>query len=453
MNTATNEATQEAKGGSVRMRHGGLYKRPGSPIYYARWTVKGKTYKLSTGKTKKRDAETRLAELMRPYLLADEQALAKSVASHIADTGTEIQKIEEEKAGDLRLADAWMAYKGAKNRPDTGAATLHQYELQFAAFEDWASKRKPALSLLREVGDKEAADFVTHLERMKRTPNTINKYLNLLQLVWRVLAKSARLSGNPWADIQRKKLDPVGRRELTLAELKTICGAATGELATLLALGLFTGMRLGDCCTLRWGEADLERRVILKDTRKTGKAVQIPIHAELLAMLKQAEAERAGEYVLPDYSAAYLKRNQTVVARIQKHFTDCGIVTAAPERKQRMRRGVEVGFHSLRHSFVSLCANAGVPLAAVQAIVGHSSPAMTRHYSHLGIEAARGAVAALPAVTMEAEATPLATPADALKTILALAEGMTEKTWKATRKKIVEAARGELLLDGKENGE
>ena len=64
-----------------------------------------------------------------------------------------------------------------------------------------------------------------------------------------------------------------------------------------------------------------------------------------------------------------------------------------------------------------------------------------------------GRVATLPHVTMEAEATPLATPADALKTILALAEGMTEKTWKATRKKIVEAARGELLLDGKENGE
>ena len=444
MNTATNEATQEAKGGSVRMRHGGLYKRPGSPIYYARWTVKGKTYKLSTGKTTEREAEKRLAELMRPYLLADEQALAKSVASHIADTGAEIQMIEESKASDLRLADAWMAYKGAKNRPDTGAATLHQYELQFAAFEDWASKRKPALSLLREVGDKEAADFVTHLERMKRTPNTINKYLNLLQLVWRVLAKSARLSGNPWADIQRKKLDPVGRRELTLAELKTICGAATGELATLLALGLFTGMRLGDCCTLRWGEADLERRVILKDTRKTGKAVQIPIHAELLAMLKQAEAERAGEYVLPDYSAAYLKRNQTVVARIQKHFTDCGIVTAAPERKQRVRRGVEVGFHSLRHSFVSLCARAGVPLAAVQSIVGHSNPSMTRHYTHMGLEAAQGAIASLPAMTETKatgdKATPAPTADDALKTILGLARGITAKNWQERKKAIIAAA-------------
>ena len=444
MAATIDEAKQEAKGESVRMRHGGLYKRPGSPVFYARWTVRGKTYKVSTGKTKEREAETRLAELMRPYLLADEQALAKSVANHIADTGAEIQKIEDEKAGDLRLADAWMAYKGAKNRPDTGTATLHQYELQFAAFEDWASKRKPAIALMREVGDKEAADFVTHLEQMKRTPNTINKYLNLLQLVWRVLAKSARLSMNPWADIKRKKLDPVGRRELTLAELKKVCGAATGELATLLALGLFTGMRLGDCCTLRWGEADLDRRVIQKDTRKTGKAVQIPIHAELLKILQDAEEIKAGQYVLPDFSAAYLKRNQTVVARIQKHFADCGIVTAAPEHKQRSLRGVEVGFHSLRHSFVSLCARAGVPLAAVQSIVGHSNPSMTRHYTHMGLEAAQGAIAALPALTESKKdgdkPEPSPTPADALKTIVGLAKGMTAKNWPARKAKIIGAA-------------
>ena len=447
-NTPSQTAADTAKtnGQSVRMRRGGLYKRPGSPIFYARWTINGKVFKVSTGKTKEREAEKRLAELMQPYLLADKQALAKSVANFIADTGTEIQKIEDEKAEELRIADAWIKYRNAKNRPDTGAATMHQYELQFAAFEDWTSKRKPPLSLMREVGDKEAADFVAHLERAKRTPNTINKYTSLLQLVWRVLAKSARLQTNPWADIQRKKLDPVTRRELTLAELKTVCGAATGELATLLALGLFTGMRLGDCCTLRWGETDLMRGVILKDTRKTGKAVQIPIHAELLAMLKQAEAERAGEYVLPEYAAAYLKRNQTVVARIQKHFTDCGIVTAAPERKQRTLRGVEVGFHSLRHSFVSLCARAGVSLAAVQSIVGHTSPAMTRHYTHLGLEAAQGAIAALPALSGDAEdaakAKPSPTPADALKTILGLARSITAANWQERKNAIIEAAQG-----------
>ena len=460
MTANTQDETPEASGeqkrrGGPQARHGGLFQRRKGGTYYARWRVDGRLFMKSTKTANKRQAEAKLAEYVAPYAATDRKALAESVAAHIAGLDAEIAKAEAERADAeaVRLADAWLLYKTAPNRPDTGAATLHQYELQFAVFEDWASKRKPALSLMRDVDDAAAAAFTKHLADSKRTPNTINKYLNLLQLVWRVLAKPARLTGNPWAEIGRKKLDPVGRRELTLAELKTVCNAATGELATLLALGLFTGMRLGDCCLLRWGEVDTVRGIILRKTRKTGTALQIPIHSELLKILQAAEATRAGEYVLPEFSAAYRKRNQTVVARIQKHFADCGIATAAPERKQRMRRGVEVGFHSLRHSFVSLCANAGVPLAAVQAIVGHSSPAMTRHYSHLGIEAARGAVAALPAVTMEAEATPLATPADALKTILALAEGMTEKTWKATRKKIVEAARGELLLDGKENGE
>ncbi|MFM1551463.1 MAG: tyrosine-type recombinase/integrase [Lentisphaeria bacterium] len=54
------------------------------------------------------------------------------------------------------------------------------------------------------------------------------------------------------------------------------------------------------------------------------------------------------------------------------------------------------GFHSLRHSFVSFCANAGVPLSTVQKLIGHGSPAMTRHYHHLSDEAAQSAMAALP---------------------------------------------------------
>lgn len=441
-----NQDSEQKRRGGPQTRHGGLFQRRKGGTYYARWRVDGRLFMKSTGTANQRKAEAKLAEYVAPYAATDKKALAESVAAHIAGLDAEIAKVETAKAEAeaLRLADAWIAYKNAKNRPDTGSATMHQYELQFAAFEDWTSKRKPPVALMRAVDDKVAADFVSHLERAKRTPNTINKYLNLLQLVWRVLAKSARLETNPWADIQRKKLDPVARRELTLAELRKVCNAATGELATLLALGLFTGMRLGDCCTLRWAEADLDRRVILKDTRKTGKAVQIPIHAELLAMLKQAEASRAGEYVLPEYAAAYLKRNQTVVARIQKHFADCGIITAAPERKQRTRRGVEVGFHSLRHSFVSLCARAGVPLAAVQSIVGHSNPAMTRHYTHMGLEAAQGAIAALPALSGETEATakakPSPTPADALKTILGLARGITAANWQERKKAIIEAA-------------
>ena len=62
------------------------------------------------------------------------------------------------------------------------------------------------------------------------------------------------------------------------------------------------------------------------------------------------------------------------------------------------RAVVEVGFHSLRHSFVSRCRQANAPLSVVEAIVGHSSPAMTRHYTHVGELAAAVAVGALPRV-------------------------------------------------------
>ena len=58
-------------------------------------------------------------------------------------------------------------------------------------------------------------------------------------------------------------------------------------------------------------------------------------------------------------------------------------------------------FHS--HTFVSLCCEANVPLAVVEAIVGHANPAMTRHYTHIGEAAASAAVAALPDITGAAE--------------------------------------------------
>lgn len=63
----------------------------------------------------------------------------------------------------------------------------------------------------------------------------------------------------------------------------------------------------------------------------------------------------------------------------------------------------EATFHSLRHTFVSLSANAGVPLPVVQSIVGHTSTAMTRHYYHENVDALRQAVAAIPIIGVESE--------------------------------------------------
>ena len=42
---------------------------------------------------------------------------------------------------------------------------------------------------------------------------------------------------------------------------------------------------------------------------------------------------------------------------------------------------------------------AGASLALVQSIVGHSNPAMTRHYHHASVSALKATVAALPSIS------------------------------------------------------
>ena len=86
-------------------------------------------------------------------------------------------------------------------------------------------------------------------------------------------------------------------------------------------------------------------------------------------------------------------------------FRTAGIVTSVYIEGRRTRTP-EATFHSLRHTFVSFAANAGVPLHVVQSIVGHESTAMTRHYYHENEEVLRQAVAAIPAIGTGAAVSP-----------------------------------------------
>ena len=71
--------------------------------------------------------------------------------------------------------------------------------------------------------------------------------------------------------------------------------------------------------------------------------------------------------------------------------------TASKDRLQGQRKLAAniYSLHSFRHTFVSFCANTGVPLAVVAEIVGHGNPAMTEHYSHISTESKRSAIMAL----------------------------------------------------------
>jgi integrase len=427
----------------MRPRTGGLVKR--GRAWYVRWRVDGRAYlkalKDEKGHpiTTKEKAEAAKDSFMARFRHGTEAEVLQAIAGRVAGLEAEAARLEEESAPSILIPDGWAAYLKAHDRPDTGAATLRQYGFQYQQWAAWMAKRHPTAKMLREVTQDHAGQFMDYLVKEKRTPNTINKYRGLLALVFRVLADKARIITNPWESIKPKGLKTESRRELNLAELRAVCEAATGDLRPLFAVGLYTGMRLGDCATLKWNEVDLERGIIRRIPNKSRKSkpVLIPIHPVLRGIIE--EQPHQGEYVLPRIAKDYRRHSSYVTDRIQRHFEVCKIETKR-EDKTRCMAVVEVGFHSLRHSFVSLSRSADVPLSVVEAIIGHSNPAMTRHYTHTGEEASRAAIAALPSLIGDDKPAVVEKPeAEALKKkVREIAGRLTAKTAKAIRAELME---------------
>jgi len=440
----------------MKTRKGYLVKR--GKIYYAMWTVGGKKFQQTTGCTDIDKARPELYRIMAPHLIENEKHHLETVKAFIESKKHDLAAIDEVRNPNLTITKAWDAYLESDKRPDTGESTLAQYAFQFTRFETWIADKHSAVKTLKDVTPEIASAFAASMTKDGMSGNTVNKYLNLLTLVFRVLKKPARLTVNPWEDIQRKRVVSQGRRELTIGELRDVCAAAQGEMRIMLAIGIYTGLRLGDCATLRWGEVDLIRGSITRIPNKTGrrnpKPVLIPIHPTLGAMLAEIPTKARKGYLLPEIAADYLSRSDNITDKVQKLFTDCKILTHKPgtgyeikvhedgtrERIDTGKRAVvEVGFHSLRHSFVSLCRAANTPLSVVESIVGHSTPAMTRHYTHTGEAAALAAVSALPSIMGEPKALPPAqssrlVDAGAVRSIV---DGLNGKNWKVKREKLL----------------
>ena len=85
--------------------------------------------------------------------------------------------------------------------------------------------------------------------------------------------------------------------------------------------------------------------------------------------------------------AELYERDDSAVSKlVRKTFEKAGIKTSS-EEKGWARARPDASFHSLRHTFVTRAIEAGVPSAIVRALVGHSTAAMTEHYTHVGGDA------------------------------------------------------------------
>ncbi len=358
-----------------------------------RWTmrvgIKGKRYSRSTRTTDREKAEKFLERFLSPLGLGSHR---------------------------LPLADAWLEYVKSPNRRELAPATLNSKRLVWMDFARWMEHHHLEISNLAEVTREAIAEYLACI-RVDVCASTYNGRICVLREIFHVLAEKAGLVDDPWEGVRLHADDCHSRRELTLDELERLLKAATkagNEWRRLFVVGIYTGLRLGDCCCLRWDSVNLERGVIQLIPTKTrkhahGQPITIPIHPQLMDELRGKRDEgkgkreegkvevREGTFVNPMLADFYQNSKWRVSRGLELIFKAANIETSIRIEGRRTRTP-EATFHSLRHTFVSIAANAGVPLPVVASIVGHSSTAMTRHYYHENEEMLRQAVAAIPSL-------------------------------------------------------
>lgn len=217
---------------------------------------------------------------------------------------------------------------------------------------------------------------------------TRNNQVAQLSASWRVFMRAGFARENPWgiARVERNREEERTGRAFTDEEIERImavCREVGREWPGVVTVALYTGLRMRDVEALRWCEIDFSAGEIVKTpskTRRKGIVVRIPLHERVRAVLEEARRARQGAeqddgYVFP-WRAAHPSMGRRHVkgdVRFAEILRRAGIVEGEGER---------LTFHSLRHTFVTRLAAAGVPEDVRMRLAGHTNETTHAIYTH-----------------------------------------------------------------------
>jgi integrase len=179
---------------------------------------------------------------------------------------------------------------------------------------------------------------------------------------------------NPAATVPGNLFTPTRpeRKVLTEPEYERAKRLAAGEeIYYLIVCGWHTGMRLQSACLLRWDEVDMDDGMIHITPRKTmrhGITAHIPIHQELMELLRARHAVRGGDvYVSPEMAECYQGRRIPIVFAMRRIFDGIGRPDAS--------------FHTLRHTAITRwMRHPNSDIVTVMDMSGHKDPKTLAKY-------------------------------------------------------------------------
>lgn len=229
--------------------------------------------------------------------------------------------------------------------------------------------------------------------------------LSALSALCRIAVKGNIIPINPCTGVDRMRSqspDPTARA-LTMNEVETLLSSLpeTGPYRRFILAMLYTGCRVGEIAGLRVSDIDWATRTInvvrtaspgltgglVVGPTKGRRGRAVPLAAPLVPIVAEA-AEGKGEHDLlfPGPRGGYI--NSKNLSRA------IGWFELRDSIKQFAPGEAALHWHDLRHTAAVMLFRAGLSAPDVQAILGHSSLAVTQMYANTRNDAAkRGAIA------------------------------------------------------------
>ncbi|GBQ59099.1 phage integrase [Acetobacter indonesiensis NRIC 0313] len=258
---------------------------------------------------------------------------------------------------------------------DIGGSQAGAFRDLLLALPATLGKGKSNLTLQQEAQRAKSDDLPTLSNK------SVKNHMLRLSALWNQLVQRELVAKNPWSGWHFESAPKTVRRSWTPQELALLASASwhsslvsepTFRLVTLIAA--YTGMRLGEICTLR--KEDLQTiedvpcflvRPHAEDgwSPKTEAGTRvIPLHSKLIEAGIMALKDNAeGHYLIPGLNGSKQKDRGATLSR------------AFSQLKTRLGLPAEITFHSFRHTVSTLLRNATTDIREIwiDRLLGHEA--------------------------------------------------------------------------------
>jgi integrase len=307
--------------------------------------------------------------------------------------GEILERTTGEPLHNYKVSDWFAHWLDMKEQVRSGK-TMDRYRQVIRDF--MASLANRANLALAHITPKDVLMYRNSILAEKKTPRTANLSVKVVSAALNAALRQGFIPSNPATAVESLPVKAEERSTFTPAQISKLVRAANGDWRVAILLGYYTGARLSDVANMRWEALDWRNKVIRFTPRKTKRPVAIPLHRDLeRELLKRPGIGKA--VMFPALAGKDTGGRHGLSGRFAALMEKAGI---EPKRTEASggRRLSDLSFHSLRHSFNSAMANAGIAQEIRQKLTGHTSAETNKVYTHHELEPLRAAVAAIPSL-------------------------------------------------------